>query len=65
MTPLKLTFRSVLIAAVIIIAFAVAFDGLRKYNKVNAERSETSRQTQVEPARASVSGAETPTIASL
>lgn len=63
MKPLKLNFRSVVIAALMIIALAVAFDGFRKYNKVNGERSETSHQTQIEPSRASAS--EIPATASI
>jgi len=56
MKPLKLTFRTVVIAALMVIVCAVAFDGLRKYQKINAERNE-NHQVQVEPARASVSTA--------
>jgi hypothetical protein len=63
MKPLKLTFRTVAIAALMIIVGAVAFDGLRKYNKMNAARNETSHQLQVEPPSTSVSAAvATPSI---
>lgn len=55
MKPLKLTVRNVLVAALALIVVAAAFDGLRKYNKMNAVRDETSRQVQVEPAVASAS----------
>jgi hypothetical protein len=54
MKPLKLTFRPVLIAALVLVAFAAAFDGLRRYNRVNAERNDNGRQVQVEPARAAL-----------
>ncbi len=63
MKPLKLTFRNVMIAALMLIAFAVAFDGLRKHNKVTAERSASNPTTQVEPATALAS--ETPATASI
>jgi hypothetical protein len=55
MKPLKLTVRNVLVAAVMLIVVAAAFDGLRKYNKMNAVRDEISHQVQVEPAVASAS----------
>ncbi len=55
MKPLKLTVRNVLVAALMLIVIAAAFDGLRKYNKMNALRDETSHQVQVEPAVASAS----------
>ncbi len=53
MKPLKLTIRTVLVAALMLIMVAAAFDGLRRYNKMNAERNETSHQMQVEPVNAS------------
>jgi len=55
MKPLKLTVRNVLVAALMLIVVAAAFDGLRKYNKMNAVRDETSHQVQVERAVASAS----------
>ncbi|MGA7410417.1 MAG: hypothetical protein WBW33_08015 [Bryobacteraceae bacterium] len=55
MKPLKLTVRNVLVAALMLVVVAAAFDGLRRYNKMNAERNETSHQVQVEPAVASAS----------
>ena len=55
MKPLKLTFRTVLVAALMLIVVAAAFDGLRRYNKMNAVQNETSHQVQVEPAVASAS----------
>jgi len=55
MKPLKLTVRTVLLAALMIIVVAVAFDGLRRYNKMNPARDETSHQVQVEPAVTSAS----------
>ena len=55
MKPLKLTIRNVVVAAVMLIVVAAAFDGLRRYNKMNEERNETSHQMQVEPAVTSAS----------
>ena len=55
MKPLKLTIRNVLVAALVLIVVAAAFDGLRRYNKTNEVRDETSHQLQVEPAVASAS----------
>ena len=55
MKPLKLTVRTVLLAALMIIVVAVAFDGLRRYNKMSPARNETSHQVQVEPAVTSAS----------
>jgi hypothetical protein len=59
MKPLKLTFRNVLIAALVIVVSAVAFDGFRKHHRLSTERSQTIRQTQVEPAGTSVSATTT------
>lgn len=55
MKPLKLTFRNVLLAALMLVVVAAAFDGLRRYTKVNPERNETTHEVQVEPAAASAS----------
>jgi hypothetical protein len=63
MKPLKLTFRTVMIAALMLIAFAIAFDGLRKHTKVTTERSDSNRTTQVEPDTTLAS--ETPATASI
>ncbi len=60
MKPLKLTIRNVLVAALMLIVVAAAFDGLRRFNKMNAVRNETSHQEQVEPASAPAS-ADAPT----
>jgi hypothetical protein len=55
MKPLKLTIRTVFVAALMLIVVAATFDELRRYNKMNAERNETSRQVQVEPTVTSAS----------
>jgi hypothetical protein len=55
MKPLKLTIRTVLVAALMIIVVAAAFDGLRRYTKVNPERNQATHQVQVEPAVAPAS----------
>ena len=62
MKPLKLTIRTVLVAALMIIVVAAAFDGLRQYTKVNPERNKPTPQVQVEPARAPRSSRHTPAI---